>query len=876
MRLIASPCVLSAALLMGSIAEPQNAPRFPTAQYPMGGLPYGLVLGDLNEDGALDAVTAERLRPGSITVALGDGSGRFGPPTTHPVGDNPEVIRIGHFDLDAHLDVIAATEDSGHLTLLHGDGAGGFSLVEHIAVGQGPTSVDAGDLNGDGHTDLVTVVEIDGDSGYSVLLADGQGGFEAPVFEELPGSGHDRVRLAHLDGDGNLDLVHVFHHSVAVARGNGAGGFSPAASHPTGSSGSSGSVLIDVADFDQDGNNDLVTAVGPTSVPPSDNLYLNVKFGDGMGGFSPAVSFPSAPDPVDGRAVDLNGDLAMDVVVVHGGPTNALSWPGAATLSVFLGDGAGGFAPREEIPAAYGQGYVAIADLDSNGALDLVVSCPGPNTIGVFLAETPGNFILPRVSSVSGQTFALGDLDGSGTVDAVTMGSAGVEVFLGDGLGSFTSGGPALSPGSASESAALGDMNMDGHADLVALLSSGPVGVWTGDGAGGLTESDQEPGVAGPRDIALGDFDNDGLLDAATASSLGLFPFSYTSSVSAFLGDGAGGLAPPVTTPVTGLGRAVSLAVADFDGNGLDDAAVGVSSGGVVLFGDGLGGFLASPLELPLDGLGVDVAIGDVDRDGELDLLYADAGVPEGVYFNGHLTVFLGDGLGGFAQHSTATLGDAVTDLALGDVDGDGLVDVTMTGLSHLSAVLVGDGQGNFDLAERYVSGASTRVADVNGDGRADWISRRSGLSVHLNQEVAPSGSTPIGTGTPGCNGTMGLLGSSAPSVGASSFGLIGTNAPKDTPGFLFLTLGSSPGGLLVNDVLFHLDLIGSPFLILLDMKSDAGGTAFAPLPIPDDAVLADVTITAQVVWGWSPQDLCSPSFFDLSSSVGLELTIAP
>jgi len=852
---ITGPAIASFVLTVSASA--QDAPRFPAAQYPMGGNPYGLALGDLDGDGVLDAVTAERFTPGFVSVALGDGTGRFGAPTAIAVGDDPECVQVGHFDLDSNLDVVTANESSDDLSLLHGDGAGGFGAIDTLAVGGTPTSVDAADVNGDGFADLVTATQLTSSSaGFSVLLSDGLGGFDPPVVLPVAGIIANRVQFAHADNDGNLDLVHAFFGgTLTVALGDGSGGFGPSVNFATGSFGDS---WVGVADFDGDGSNDLVSAGALAGNP-----VLNLLFGDGVGGFAAPVTFATGANPVHGRALDLDGDSNVDVVVLNGD----------STLSVHFGDGAGGFAAPVELAGGFTQEFVAAGDLDGNSALDLVVSNRNANTISVILAETPGAFVSAKLSGPALQAYALGDLDGDGAVDAATVGTSGVEAWLGDGSGAFLSAAAPVSVGPAYVASELGDLNGDGDADLVALMGAGTdaVGVWLGDGAGGLAAGAQTSVPQAPRDLALGDFDNDGRRDAATANSLQDIFVIQESSVSVLLGDGTGALGAATTTAVSGLPTV--LLAADLDGDGFDDLAVGVNGGGAVLLGDGTGGFPAAASSLALGGPGVDVAAGDANLDGELDLFFADSGF-FGV--SGNLTLFQGDGAGGFLQLSSVGFVDAARSLALGDIDGDGLLDVTLTGQSLLSAVLVGDGQGSFTHTETYVSGGNARVADVDGDGRADWVSRRSGLAVHLNQVEAPAGSAPFGTGTPGCLGTSGLLGNSVASVGASSFGLIGTNAPAEAPGFLFFTLGSNPAGLLLNDVLFHLDLVSSPFLLLLNMASDAGGTAFAPLPIPADASLGNLTITAQVLWPWSAESACQPSFFDLGASVGLELTIAP
>jgi len=141
-----------------------------------------------------------------------------------------------------------------------------------------------------------------------------------------------------------------------------------------------------------------------------------------------------------------------------------------------------------------------------------------------------------------------------------------------------------------------------------------------------------------PRGVAEGKFDGDNELDLAIANSGG-------SSVTVLLGDGAGGFSAAPGSPFATGVQPASVAVADFNGDGNPDLAIGAGqfSGVMVLLGDGAGGFSAAPgSPFPTGSIPFSVAVGDFNGDHKLDLVTANVG-------DNNVTVLLGDGAGGFS-----------------------------------------------------------------------------------------------------------------------------------------------------------------------------------------------------------------------------------
>src|SRR5262249_52191939 len=201
----------------------------------------------------------------------------------------------------------------------------------------------------------------------------------------------------------------------------------------------------------------------------------------------------------------------------------------------------------------------------------------------------------------------------------------------------------------------------------------------------------------------LGDLDHDGNLDIVTADSDG--------EVSVLLADGKGGFNVSAVATLGSNPRSVALGDVNGDGN-LDIVTANFGSDNVsVLLGDGKGNFAAAPI---VPGFLPDppwVALGDVDGDGKLDIVTAEVDFGSGA----KVSVLLNDGAGGFTA-TTVPLGTSSTQqLALGDVNHDGRLDiVTANGFNQSSSVLLGNGNGTFTVHAGPGSLNSIALADVN------------------------------------------------------------------------------------------------------------------------------------------------------------------
>ena len=137
------------------------------------------------------------------------------------------------------------------------------------------------------------------------------------------------------------------------------------------------------------------------------------------------------------------------------------------------------------------------------------------------------------------------------------------------------------------------------------------------------------------------------------------------------------------------------------------------------------------------------VALGDVNGDGKLDIITANG-------ISNTASVLLGNGNGTFQSQATFAVGPNAQSVALGDVNGDGKLDIiTANQGSNDASVLLGNGNGTFAATNNFFTGNAgpffVALGDVNGDGKLDII------TANQNSSAA---SVLLGNG----NGSFGLV----------------------------------------------------------------------------------------------------------------------
>ena len=242
--------------------------------------------------------------------------------------------------------------------------------------------------------------------------------------------------------------------------------------------------------------------------------------------------------------------------------------------------------------------------------------------------------------------------------------------------------------------------------------------------------------------------------------------------------------------------RPSTIITGDFDGDGNQDAAVGINSvaggGGTpsasILLGDGRGNFASAPGG-PVPADGVPLAIADFNQDGIPDLVVSDA-------LTGSMSVALGKGDGTFVQAPGSPLlsNYGVSPVAVADFNGDGLPDIAAAGGYYL-IVWLGNGDGSFTeaaLSSSLVEPnlASMIVSDFNGDGIPDLAGGGESVSVYFGNGDGTFTAGPTTVVTPVHSGIP-------PNVTAGDFngdGKTDIAVPIPPSGVIAILLGNGDG----------------------------------------------------------------------------------
>ncbi len=322
------------------------------------------------------------------------------------------------------------------------------------------------------------------------------------------------------------------------------------------------------------------------------------------------------------------------------------------------------------------------------------------------------------------KALAVGDINNDGFIDLVAGNYEQVNrTFFNDQSGVFEET-PQLLDSSNTFGLVCTDLNADGTPDLVAGNSQQTNRVYLNNSQGVFSDTLQLIGNADTRAIAVGDLDGNGFPDLVTGN--------FGEPNQAYSNNGTGHFDEPAAQTI-GTAATRALVLADVD-NDLDlDLVVGNhGEADQVFINEGFTTNIINFVELAqpnfdLTGVTATMALGDLDLDSDLDLVVGVDGGPNKIYLNKTVDQNPVNGL--FVDSSQSldnVINSSTVAVLLGDIDQDGDLDLVVgNSMEQPGAVYKNDGQGKFTDTGQLLGQTQTtalKLADIDQDGDLDLI----------------------------------------------------------------------------------------------------------------------------------------------------------
>ncbi|WP_254173274.1 putative Ig domain-containing protein [Planktothrix pseudagardhii] len=718
-------------------------------------------------------------------------------------------VTTADFDSDGDTDILLTGQDSSWKPISQiysNNGSGGFSENTNISLtGVGYSSVTTADFDKDGDTDIL-LTGLDSSGRISKIYSNnGSGGFSENTNVSLTGVYTSSVTTADFDKDGDTDILLTGRDSSSnpiskIYSNNGSGGFSENTNVSLSGVAFSS---VSTADFDSDGDTDILLTGRDSSNNPISKIYSN----NGSGGFSENTNislngvYYSSVSTAD---FDKDGDTDI-LLTGRDSSSNYIS-------KIYSNNGSGGFSENTNV-SLLGVAFssVSTADFDSDGYTDILLTGfdSSSNHISKIYNNTPTS-TPPTFNSFAGPvdttnedtevelTFADlvaqgNEADSDGTVDAfVVKAVSSGTLKIGNDAASATAwvAGSNDTIDATKKAYWTPDANVNGTVNALQVVAKDNDGLESatpvtaqvtitavndaapvldntnftytlttineddnnssGDvikdiiPSGSIKENTNISltGVAGSS-VTTADFDNDGYTDILLTGR----DSSGNRISKIYSNNGSGGFSLNTNVSLTGVDLS-SVTTADFDKDGDTDILLtGKDSSGrisKIYSNNGSGGFSLNT-NVSLTGVSYSaVTTADFDKDGDTDILLTgyDGSIPiSKIYSN--------NGSGGFSENTNVSLtGVYNSSVTTADFDNDGYTDILLTGIkssSPISKIYSNNGSGGFsentNVSLTGVSNSAVTTADFDNDGDTDILLTGYSSSGRISKIYSNNGS---------------------------------------------------------------------------------------------------------------------------------------
>jgi hypothetical protein len=435
-------------------------------------------------------------------------------------------------------------------------------------------------------------------------------------------------------------------------------------------------------------------------------------------------SLNSSSQPRSVVVGDLNNDHQMDIIVANSGRN---------TIGVFLSKGDGTFANQQ----TYSTGSeshpysIAVSDFNNDNYLDIAVANYGTNNIGIFLGNGRGAFSDQNLISLGSShplfvTVTDFNNDHRTDIAVVNYGTNDIGILLGYGNGYFQNQTTYFTGyDSIPYSLAVGDFNKDNQLDIaVANYGTNNVGIFFGYVNGTFSSQQNYTTTANstPSSIAIGDFNNDNLLDIVVANN-------GTGNIGLFLGQDNGTFLPQTTYPIGSKAYPQYITVGDLNkDNELDIVIVDSQNDQVhVLLGYGNGSFAnITTYDTTSGSSPFWIAVADFNNSNQSYIVVAN-------YGTNNVLVLIDYSRKPSARQKKyhVASSESVVSVADSDFNNDTILDIIVTA-GDFVYIRLGLGNGTFGKETEYWAGKNSApqyicVGDLNNDNKMDIVSANLG-----------------------------------------------------------------------------------------------------------------------------------------------------
>ena len=480
--------------------------------------PFVVYAADVDGDGDLDALSSSHYDGKLAWYENVGGGGTSWTLHTISPSDHARSFYVADLDDDGDLDVPSASDFGNTIAWFENVGGGGTSWVLHTISASANAAVYAADVDGDGDLDALSASVDDTIAWYRNDSIHRGVTFVSPS-EISTANGANSVYAADMDGDGDLDALSVSFYDDKIAWYENAGGGGTSWALHTISTSADGAFSVRVADVDGDGDLDALSAS-----EQDDKIAWYENVGGGGTSWTLHTISTSANGARSVYAADVDGDGDLDALSASIND-DKIAW------YENVGGGGTSWALHTISTSAIVPHSVYVADVDGDGDLDALSASILDDKIAWYENVGGGgtSWVLHTISTSADSAISVyaGDVDGDGDLDALSASSYDDTIAWYENVGG---GGTSWALHTISASADLAysvyaaDVDGDGDLDTLSASAGEDKIAWYENVGGGGTSWALHT-ISTSADLAISvyaaDVDGDGDLDTLSASFFG-------------------------------------------------------------------------------------------------------------------------------------------------------------------------------------------------------------------------------------------------------------------------------------------------------------------------------------------------------------------